>query len=227
MRLGRFGERVASAYVGAHLSRAHYVEESGHTLGRIFRGGVVMPDGRPGEEDRSFLGEYQRRDRLHRSGGIAEAHHHASGPERIERTMKGRRAHPVVCDIDPAALRDLLHTSRHILVAVEDRVLTPVPLGELGLFLRADVAWPRGSPPGGPPDRAADPKLLRGMRSPRVAVAAPQKKRRRVGDSNMAHTSVLLVMRLRGAQRGTANREILSRRGTSRGKHLKASRATA
>ena len=41
MRLRRFREWVASAYVGAHLSRAHDVEESGHTLRRVFRGGVT------------------------------------------------------------------------------------------------------------------------------------------------------------------------------------------
>ncbi len=41
MRLRRFRERITSAYVGAHLPGAHDVEEGGHTLGGVFRGGVT------------------------------------------------------------------------------------------------------------------------------------------------------------------------------------------
>src|SRR6185312_7941547 len=65
----------------------------------------------------------------------AETYEHAEWLDAVQRGREGFLAHAVIDHLAQFAAGDLLHLGDEIFIAVEDDVMRPVLLGELGLVL--------------------------------------------------------------------------------------------
>ena len=138
MSLGRLGQCEPGADPHVELAGGDPGEQlvgAAFELGAL---GDVVEQRRAGEEQRAVGGQRERRDRIDRSGRVAERRHHPSRAEQREAGVEHRLADAVVHHVERARPGDLGDRLGEVDVAVEDHVIGAGGARELGLLGGSD-----------------------------------------------------------------------------------------
>src|SRR4051794_6376623 len=96
MRFGSPFERKALADLDPDLAAGHDLEQLSGGGFEFVAGRDIIEQRRASQEQRTLLRQDAGWEWINRTGGIAEAHHHAAPPEAIERLHEGVSADGIV-----------------------------------------------------------------------------------------------------------------------------------
>src|SRR5918994_6759134 len=121
MRMRRFRQAIGLADVDADLAAGDRLEQLACPARELRRLRRVMKERRARQEQRTATRELERRNRRHRTRGIAVADHQAARAQAIERGEEGVLADAVVNDRNALLPGDRPYTRDHVLSRTHDR----------------------------------------------------------------------------------------------------------
>jgi hypothetical protein len=132
-------QRIGADRGGLQDAARHRVEQPGAELAKARRIAEEMAHARPAHRQRAFQRQRHDIERRHVAGRIAIVHDHAERRHAVERLFECVEADAVEHGVD-ALGRDALGRCHEINLAIEDRVIAAVILGDAGLLGIADGA---------------------------------------------------------------------------------------